>query len=112
MSSFKKYNIDPTLYLEIAKARAKKAGYDPNKLILSKNKKHKLTYDGVHFGLHPYPDFIIYSILAKDPDAPEKYTTEYARQKRTAYLKRSGLIKGDWKQDPNSPNNLARNINW
>lgn len=112
MSSFQKYKVDPAVYLEVAKARAKKAGYDPDLLKLSPKKEYKLTYDNVHFGRHPYPDFIIYSILAKDSDAPEKYTTEYAEKKRTAYLKRSGLIKGDWKRDPKSPNNLARNINW
>jgi hypothetical protein len=111
MSSFTKYGIDPAIYLEIAKYKAKKAGYDPALLELSENKKYKLTYAGIDFGSHPYADFIIYTVLFKIGDNPT-YTREYAKMKRSAYLERSGKIKGDWKSDPLSPNNLARRIIW
>jgi len=33
-------------------------------------------------------------------------------KKRRDYLKRSGAIKGNWKNNIYSPNNLARNILW
>lgn len=111
MSSFKKYGIDPAMYLEIAKYKAKKAGYNPALLNLSENKSYKLTYDSVDFGRHPYADFIIYSILVKISEDP-LYTREYAKMKKSAYLERSAKIRGDWKSDSNSPNNLARRIIW
>jgi hypothetical protein len=111
MSSFKKYGIDPAMYLEIAKYKAKKAGYDPALLELSENKKYKLSYDNIFFGSHPYADFIIYSILSRIGEDPI-YTREYAKTKRSAYLERSAKIRGDWKSDLLSPNNLARNIIW
>lgn len=111
MSSFKKYGIDPAMYLEIARYKAKKAGYDPALLDLSENKKYKLTYAGVDFGSHPYGDYIIYAVLSRIGEDPT-YTREYAKIKREAYLERSGKIRGDWKSDPLSPNNLARTIIW
>lgn len=111
MSSFTKYGIDPKMYLEIARYKAKKAGYNPALLKLSENKKSKLTYDNVDFGLHPYTDYIILTILSKIGGDPT-YTREYAKMKRSAYLERSAKIRGDWKSDPLSPNNLARKIIW
>jgi hypothetical protein len=111
MSSFTKYGIDPKMYLEVAKYKAKKAGYNPALLDLSKNKKYKLNYAGVDFGSQPYGDFIIYSLLSRIGGDPT-YTREYAKMKRDAYLERSAKIRGDWKSDPLSQNNLARKIIW
>jgi hypothetical protein len=112
MSSFQKYKVDPAVYLEVAKIRAQKAGYDPTQLKLSQKKDYKLSYDGVNFGRHPYGDFIIYTILSKQPDAPEKYTKEYAIKKRDAYQKSHSQIKGEWRKNKYSPNMLSLKINW
>ena len=64
-----------------------------------KTKKYmvkKPTGETVHFGAMGYEDFTKH----KDP----------ARQEN--YLKRTAGIKGDWKRDKFSPNNLSRNILW
>jgi hypothetical protein len=70
-------------------------------LYLSQRKNKKFCIqkpDGnwVHFGAMGYEDFTKH----QDP----------VRQRN--YLKRSGNIKGDWRDDPYSPNNLARAILW
>jgi hypothetical protein len=64
-----------------------------------KDKKYQiLTPDGkwVHFGQLPYEDF------TKHQDAV----------RRQNYLNRATKIKGDWKSDPYSPNNLAIRLLW
>jgi len=71
------------------------------KLFISKRKDKKYYVknpDGtkVHFGAMGYQDF----------------TRTHNIQKRKNYLKRSAGIKGNWKNDKYSPNNLARNILW
>ncbi len=52
-----------------------------------------------------------------NPDTGRKNTVRYGDPKGTiqpgtskgdAYCARSAKIKGDWKSDPNSPNNLSR----
>lgn len=40
------------------------------------------------------------------------YTKHKDEQRRTAYLKRSAGIKGAWRDDKYSPNNLARELLW
>ena len=100
--------IDDDLYLKIAKSKARQAGYNPALLILSKDKKHKLEYDGVKFGKQGYKDFIIYSILANKG----LITKEEALKHRNAYLSRATKIKGNWRDNKNSPNNLAISIIW
>ena len=40
------------------------------------------------------------------------YTLTGDDLKRSLYLKRSANIKGNWKNDAYSPNNLSRNILW
>jgi hypothetical protein len=50
----------------------------------------------IYFGQMGYEDFLKH----QDPI------------RRNAYLKRTANIKGDWKNDKYSPNNLARNILW
>ncbi len=42
----------------------------------------------------------------------EDYTYHRDQERRQRYLTRSGHIKGDWKENPYSPNNLSRNILW
>ena len=65
----------------------------------NKNKKYMIiTPDGhkVHFGQMLFLDFL-------------KHGDE---QRRQSYLKRTAGIKGDWKQNKYSPNNLSRNVLW
>ena len=42
----------------------------------------------------------------------EDFTKHKDQKRRENYLKRSGAIRGDWKRNPYSPNNLARNLLW
>jgi hypothetical protein len=65
------------------------------------SKKKYMIYDPnakvwVHFGDINYQD----------------YTKHQDDIRRNNYLIRSGNIKGDWKDNPYSPNNLARNLLW
>jgi hypothetical protein len=108
IKQLKELNIPVTEYLSIAKKRAKKEGYNPDLLSISKNKVNKLNYDGVNFGRVPYGDFIIWSILEDRGDVEKGY----AEQKRNVFQKSHSKIKGDWRNNPNSPNNLALKINW
>ena len=95
-------------YLKKARAAARKAGYDPKKL--------KLAYDGVHklsmtdndgkeslFGRAGYGDFIIWSKVKG---------AEFANKKRDTFIKSHSKIKGDWRANNYSPNNLALRILW
>lgn len=50
----------------------------------------------VHFGQMGYEDF----------------TKHKDQERREDYLERSANIKGNWRENPYSPNNLARNLLW
>tara|TARA_R110002126_G_C10054829_1_gene460785 strand:+ start:190 stop:480 length:291 start_codon:yes stop_codon:yes gene_type:complete len=67
------------------------------KLSEKPDKKYKVIHDGktTHFG-STLPDFTKH----RDPD------------RRKNYLARSGGIKGDWKKNKYSANNLSRNLLW
>lgn len=104
----KDLKIPVSAYLKIARERARKAGYDPKLLTISSDPEYKLNYSGVNFGRTGYGDFIIWSIL-EDRGLVEK---GYADQKQQVFHKSHSKIKGDWKNNPISPNNLALRINW
>lgn len=108
LSQLKELNIPVNTYLNIAKKRAKNAGYDPKLLSISNEKDYKLNYDGVDFGRTGYGDFIIWSILEDRGDVEKGY----ADMKRNVFQKSHSQIRGDWKKNPKSRNNLALNINW
>lgn len=103
-----KLNITQDEYLDYACKIAKLRGYDPKKLQLANDDKHKLIYNGVKFGAVGYNDFILYLHQVKEGKIP----FEYAIEKMKNYRKRAENIKGDWKKDKESPNNLAINILW
>jgi len=69
-------------------------------LLLSsrKDKKYMIIHNNkkVHFGAMGYEDF----------------TKHKDKERRDAYLKRATKIKGDWKDNIYSPNNLAIHILW
>lgn len=63
------------------------------------NKKYMVLDDNnkiVHFGVSNYED----------------YTVHKDEQRREAYLKRATAIKGNWKDNPFSPNSLSINLLW
>jgi len=107
ITHLKMVGISPKAYLKAARAAAKANGYDPRALEFSDDGKAKfMIYDDqgkLHrFGRVGYMDFILYSHIDK----------EGAKKKRKAYLARASKIKGNWKDDKFSPNNLAMKILW
>jgi hypothetical protein len=102
-----KSDMDIKSFLDTAKHIAKKYNYDDSLLSLSNDNKHKLIYDGVKFGSLNNMDFIQYLHEATKND-----DWENAFKHRERYLKRAYKIKGDWKDNINSPNTLAIRILW
>ena len=97
----KQYNIDPTLYLDIARKRAYSKGYDPALLHFSRDSKKKLKYKDTNFGASGYKDYILYSLI--EPDK--------ADSRREAYWKRA-LRTAMETDDKYSPANLSLHILW
>ena len=94
-------------YLKRVKARAASAGYDSKKIAFSDKpaKKFMITDEAGkkhYFGATSYGDHHIWSAIDK----------ETGEKKRAAYLARATKIKGNWKDDKYSPNNLAIKILW
>jgi hypothetical protein len=42
----------------------------------------------------------------------EDYTKHQDDKRRKSYLNRTANMRGDWRDNPYSPNNLSRNILW
>jgi hypothetical protein len=105
-------NMSKKYYLNVARQYAQNHGYDPNKLHLSKDNKHKFVYQvdnkNIKFGSNENLDYIILNFLA----SIDELTTDVADSRRHQYLKRSEGIKGEWKNNKYSRNNLARKIIW
>lgn len=91
-------------FLTMAKAAAKRTGYDSSKLELANDGKHKLLYrspDGIkRFGALGYGDFLYYS-THEPANAAKKRSAYRARAKATADA-----------GGKNSPAALAFNILW
>ena len=90
-------------YLRIMKTIAKEAGYNPNDLSLAHDGKHKLALNGIKFGNIDYPDFVLFYMNGE-------YDEAFKRRKN--YLTRTANMKGEWKNNDFSKNNLARRIIW
>jgi len=91
-----KYSNPPEVYRLASKYLGKKAKIG---LSTKKNKKYMVTRpDGkiVHFGQMGYEDF----------------TRHKDKTRRKNYLTRSRKIRGNWKSDKYSPNNLSINLLW
>lgn len=115
MEAYLKRNgaISPEDYLAKAKAKAKEAGLKADTLTFSDDKKHKLeikdNYGRItRFGLVGYGDFILYNAWA-DKGLVDK---NMPLVKRNTFLKSHSKIKGYWRNNPYSPNNLAMKILW
>jgi hypothetical protein len=108
----KELDIHEKDYLKIARKYALEHNYDPSKLFISNDNKHKLMYKidnkNIKFGNVNNFDYIIYSQLVK------KYNLNksLALKRRELYLNRTKNIKGNWKDNILSKNNLSRKIIW
>ncbi len=109
ITEYEKMNgVDKKYYLQTAKRFAKRNNYNENLLKLSDNPKYKLNYDGVNFGSSTNLDYIIYKKL----EQRNLVDDNTAEERRRLYLLRSKNIKGNWKNDIKSKNNLSRRIIW
>ena len=64
-----------------------------------KNKKYMILNDEnkyIHFGDSRYMDYTVHNDL----------------ERRKRYLSRASKIRGEWKKDKYSPNNLSQNLLW
>lgn len=111
-SKLDKMGLAPKQYLKQAKIMAEKTGYESDKVVFCNTGKNKLMYESpdglVHFGNPDYPDYIIYSWLEHKGEVEEGT----ADKRRELYRARATKIKGDWKKNKYSANNLAINILW
>jgi hypothetical protein len=106
-SQLKKAGITPAEYLKKAQTKAKQFGLAYKHLGFSNDDTHKLQIPNasgtlVRFGSVGLGDHILYT-LSGDSSADEH---------RRRYLARATKIKGDWKKERYSPNNLAIHILW
>jgi hypothetical protein len=95
-TTIKKWS-NPTIVFKKAKKYLGKGA--TIKLSSKKEKKYMIIKPNgnvVHFGAIGYED----------------YTKHKNKSRRKNYLTRSANIKGDWKKDKYSPNNLSRNLLW
>jgi len=100
-------------YLRAVKVRAELNGYDPDAVRMADDGIHKVEYktptgQTVRFGRVGYGDFILWTHLEREGKVPKGY----ALRKRAVFHKSHEAIKGDWKTNPYSPNNLALALLW
>ena len=100
-------------YIGAVRSLAKKNGYDPADVSFADTPEHKIAIkrpDGgiTRAGRVGYGDFIIWSYMESHKMAP----AGTADKKRDTFRKSHSKIKGDWKADKFSPNNIALNLLW
>lgn len=105
--------LDPESYLAEIKKKAKGHGYSPKAVSFATDGVHKLEMETpqgqrVKFGRIPYKDFLIWSHLEKNNEAP----SGEAQRKRVRYWKSHGAMKGDWKDNDYSANWLSMRLLW
>lgn len=113
LTQLENIGFKPSKYLKIARETAYNNGYNPSTINFSNDGVHKLEIiDNLgkvkKFGRVGYGDFIIYSFLEKNKQVPKGL----ADQKRNTFQSSHSKIKGNWKSNPFSPNNLALRILW
>lgn len=109
----KDIKLSPTAYLREARARAKKAGYDPKRLSFAEDGVHKLAMTDsegrtTKFGRVGYKDHLMWSHLERQHSV-ESGTAEAKRQR---FQKSHSAMKGEWKTNPYSANRLALAVLW
>lgn len=112
-TQLRKAGIEPSAYLKEAKRRAKEKHYPYKLLGFATDGVHKLAIpDGngkvVAFGKVGYGDHLIYTQL----EASGKVASGTAQTKQNTFQKSHSKMKGDWRENPFSPNNLALKILW
>jgi len=111
-SDLKEIGLSPAAYLRAVRRKAKASGYPSAGLRFAEDGVHKLELtEGdrtTKFGAVGYKDHLMWSHLEKSGDEP-KGTAEAKRQR---FQKSHRAMKGDWKADPMSANNLALRILW
>jgi len=103
--------MTPSFYLKEAQRRGKKFGYKG--LEFSDDTTHKLQIRDPkgrlrRFGRVGYGDFLIWSHIEKAQKAPKGTADAKRRTFQVSHQK----IRGDWKSDDYSPNNLALRVLW
>jgi hypothetical protein len=109
----KEVGITPAQYLGEARRRAAEAGYDPADLIYSDNDENKLMMKDeegrpTHFGRVGYGDYLLWQVM----EARGKARRGQAEMKRRVFHASHSKIRGDWRRDPFSANNLALLVIW
>ena len=112
-SQLKLLKIPSAKYLKVIRDAGQKAGYNPKDIALATDGEHKIsvkTPEGAvrYAGKVGYGDYHIYTFLESKGDVPKGTATE----KQKAYRARATKIKGDWKADKYSPNQLAVSLLW
>jgi hypothetical protein len=102
--------MSPRTYLRQVRKQAKQWDYDPRNFTFSDREGFKIMSLNPrrHFGRIGYGDFIIWTFLERRGDVEEGE----AERRRERFWKSHSKIKGDWKKDDYSPNNLALRILW
>ena len=112
-TQLKEAGIEPSLYLKEAQRRAKEAGLPYKLLGFADDGEHKLSIPNAEgqmrkFGAVGYGDHLIWKHLEDTKRVP----LGTADGHRDRFQKSHSKIKGDWKKDPFSPNNLALKVLW
>lgn len=105
--------IKPMEYLAAVRSLAAKNGYNPEDVMFADTPDHKIAVkrpDGgvTRAGRVGYGDFILWSYM----EAHKKAPPGTAAKKRETFHKSHSKIKGDWKEDKYSPNNIALRLLW
>jgi hypothetical protein len=112
MRQLHQLKLSPEAYLEVAKAVAKREGYDPDRLEFALNNDNKLVYDSPegkrYFGKAGYGDYIIYLYEERNNSVPQGF----ADKKRRVFRKSHGAMSKKYNLGKYSPNELAINILW
>jgi len=105
--------VRPEAYLAEARRRAAKADYPSQLLGFADDGIHKLAIPDeegriIKFGRVGYRDHLIYTDLEKAGKVPKGT----AKSKKERFQKSHSAMKGDWKSNDYSPNNLALRVLW
>lgn len=109
----KKAGFDSSSYLKEAQRKAKEHGLPYKLLGFASDGEHKLAIPDsegrvVAFGKVGYGDHLIYTHQEESGKVPHGT----AEKKKNTFQRSHQKIKGDWKSNPFSPNNLALNVLW
>ena len=112
-SQLEELGINPSAYLKEAQRRAKAHKYPYKLLGFSTDTVHKLAipdHSGkmIRFGRVGYGDHLIYEHLEKHGKVPRGT----ASSKQNTFQKSHSKMKGAWRENQFSPNNLALRILW